>query len=181
MRERNLRIVSRRCMYRRAADISASARAVTVLRTMPLHAPRVQNWIFGHRDLASRNLSGSRAVMGSLAGTKRRSGRSYRPQARDDSCDDCWKEMRREGTEDSVREYLVSARSILSIRKLSNASSWLLLADTLNPVLHRNLHLEIFEIRRFCSTRCPSRAESRRSSMINFILKKDRVFLKSVP
>lgn len=47
-------------MYRRAADISASARAVTVLRTMPLHAPRVQNWIFGRRGFVSRNLSGSR-------------------------------------------------------------------------------------------------------------------------
>lgn len=37
------------------------------LRTMPLHAPRVQNWIFGRRGIASRNLSGTRAVIGSLA------------------------------------------------------------------------------------------------------------------
>lgn len=78
--ERDLRIVPRRCMYRRAADISASARAVTVLRTMPLHAPRVQNWIFGTYVASSRPViyQGVAAVIGSLSQQNARTNRFRR-------------------------------------------------------------------------------------------------------
>lgn len=48
---------------------------------MPLHAPRVQNWIFGRRGIASRNLSGTRAVIGSLA--NKAPDQSFLPGARE--------------------------------------------------------------------------------------------------